>query len=410
MSAAIRAGAPERDATIPRRHVLAGLASGTLVAACAGSALSQPSGPPAPTGDSDRVLVLANEAVPPEPGTGRKGASVHVAEYYAARRGIPPANIIRLTIPLACCASDPRAWDSWNISWEVFERHIRTPLRRFLEAKQLTDRILYLVSTYGVPLRVSGGPFARLDGISIDSVLAALQGGRDEPVRNPYQTGVTDRSPRFRDWVNPLRWRMYLVTRLDGPSAHIATGLVDKAITAEASLRTTDGIGYFDYRNLAGSDTYARADRTVQNAYRLSVARGFTSVLNDQTRAGDMLRRAPRALWAWGWYSGPQTWEGYEFAEGAVGAQLTSYTATSVRTMLPGTWVPLWLRAGITATWGATGEPTLHGYAMGDNLLNHLWMGYTFGESSYLASPALNHMMVFVGDPLYAPRIFQSAS
>jgi len=73
----------------------------------------------------------------------------------------------------------------------------------------------------------------------------------------------------------------------------------------------------------------------------------------------------------------------------------------------PGTWVPLWLRAGITATWGATDEPTVQGYAMGDNLLNHLWMGYNFAESSYLASPALNHMMVFIGDPLYAPRIFQ---
>jgi uncharacterized protein (TIGR03790 family) len=140
------------------------------------------------------------------------------------------------------------------------------------------------------------------------------------------------------------------------------------------------------------------------------VSHSFTSVLNDQSRIGSMIRKAPRTLWAWGWYSGPATWDGYEFVEGAVGAQLTSYTANSVRTMMPGTWVPLWLQAGITATWGATGEPTLAGYAMGDNLLSHFWMGYNFAESSYLAAPALNHKMVFIGDPLYAPRIFRPSS
>jgi uncharacterized protein (TIGR03790 family) len=140
------------------------------------------------------------------------------------------------------------------------------------------------------------------------------------------------------------------------------------------------------------------------------VGHGFISILNGQARTGAMIRNAPRTLWPWGWYSGPTTWEGYYFVQGAVGAQLTSYTANSIRGMLPGTWVPLWLTAGITATWGATGEPTVAGYAMGDNLLSHFWMGDNFAESSYLASSVLTHMMVFLGDPLYAPRIFQTSS
>jgi uncharacterized protein (TIGR03790 family) len=361
--------------------------------------------------DPDRILILVNDAVPPESGTGGKGASIYVGEHYADRRGIPRSNIVHLTIPLACCENDPRAWDSWNITWERFEQHVRTPLRRFLEKRNLTDRILYLVSTYGVPLRVGGGPLGKIGGVSVDSVLAAMHAGRDVPgLRNPYQAGLAERKAHFRDWTNPLGWRMYLVTRLDGPSPLIATGLVDKAIKAEVSLQKTDGVGYFDYRHLTGDDDYARGDKTVLNAYTVSIARGFTSVLNDQTQTGTMIRNAPRTLWAWGWYSGPTTWDGYEFVEGAVGAQLTSYTANSIRGMMPGTWVPLWLTAGITATWGATGEPTVGGYAMGDNLLNHFWMGYNFAESSYLASPALNHMMVFVGDPLYGPRIFRPSS
>ena len=358
--------------------------------------------------DAARVLILVNDAVPPEPGTGVKGASVYVGEHYTERRGVPRANIVHLTIPLA--DHDPRAWDSWNISWDRFDQYIRTPLRQVLEKRHLTERILYVVSTYGIPLRVSGGPLGTLEGVSVDSILAALHAGRDVPgLRNPYRAGVEEAKVHFRDWTNPLGWRMYLVTRLDGPTPLIAVGLVDKAIKAEASLQKTDGVGYFDYRHLTGNDAYARADQTMLNAYTLSTARGFASVLNDQTQTGAMLRTAPRTLWAWGWYSGPNTWDGYQFVEGAIGAQLTSYTANSIRGMKPGTWVPLWLAAGITATWGATGEPTVQGYANGDNLLNHFWMGYNFAESSYLASPALNHMMVFVGDPLYAPRIFQSS-
>ncbi len=369
--------------------------------------LDSPRAAPTATPDADRVLILVNAEVPPEQGTGRKGASAYVGEHYAERRGVPRSNIVYLRIPLACCENDPKAWDSWNISWETFDRHIRTPVRKFLESKHLTERVVYIVPTYGVPLRVGGGPLAKIRGVSVDSVLAALNAPQIVPrMLNPYHAGVTEARPRFQDWVNPQGWKMYLVTRLDGPSALIAAGLVDKAMRAEVSLKMTDGIGYFDYRHLT-SGGYVRGDQTMLNAYSLSMARGFTSVLNDQSKTGAMIRQAPRALWAWGWYSGTETWAGYEFVEGAVGAQLTSYTANSVRTMMPGTWVPLWLSAGITATWGATGEPTVEGYAPGDNLLSHFWAGHNFAEASYLASPVLSHMMVFVGDPLYAPRIFQ---
>ena len=111
-----------------------------------------------------------------------------------------------------------------------------------------------------------------------------------------------------------------------------------------------------------------------------------------------------------GWYSGQNDWPGYTFAAGAVGAQLTSYTAIQIRVARAGGWVHRWLNDGITATWGATAEPFVTGYALGDNLLNHFWSGYNFGESAYQALPALNWMMVFVGDPLYQPNVFKPAT
>ena len=265
--------------------------------------------------------------------------------------------------------------------------------------------------TYGIPVRTKLAttypPGLELFSISVDSMLTTLYAGDDAPfILNPYavsQPGYA--KDHFTTWQNPQGWPMYLVVRLDGPSSAIATGLVDKAIAAETSLGKNDGIGYFDYQD---NGNYPVTDGTMLNAYNLALAHGLQAALNDQSITHDMIHNAPQALWAWGWYSGPADWEGYQFVNGAVGAQLTSYTANNIRYLGLGTWVPLWLLEGITATWGATGEPYTSGYANGDNLLNHFWNGYNFGESAYLACPVLNWMMVFVGDPLYQPNIFLS--
>jgi len=361
--------------------------------------------------DPNTVLILVNDVAPPESGTGSKGASVYVGEYYATRRGIPFSNIVHLSIPLSCCDNDPKAWDSWNIGWDNFNTYIRTPVKNFLESHGLKYQIKYIVPTYGVPVRTQITPYPaglQPDMGSVDAFLAAMYSGSDSAFQlNPY--AVTDPSytkPHFTDWPNPLGWPMYIVTRLDGPGATIATGLVDKAIAAESTLTGTEGKGYFDYQHRASP---IPPDETMRNAYNLALQHGFPAVLNDQSVTHDMIHSAPQALWAWGWYSGTAYWGGYEFVNGAVGAQLTSYTANNIRYLDTGTWVPLWLQSGITATWGATGEPYTSGYANGDNLLNHFWNGYNFGESAYLSAPVLNWMMVFVGDPLYSPNAFQRA-
>jgi uncharacterized protein (TIGR03790 family) len=362
--------------------------------------------------DPRSVLILVNDLVPPEDGTGSTGASVYVGQYYATRRGIPFSNIVHLSVPLACCNRDPHEWDSWNTGWQKFEDTIRTPVKGFLETNGLKYTIKYIVPTYGVPVRMMLGTAypsgIEPDFVSIDSFLTSMYSGSDAPFRrNPYAvTNPGYSKARFSDWQNPEGWPMYLVSRLDGPSAAIAVGLVDKAISAESTLTRSDGIGYFDYQHGPNNTV---TDGTMLRAYQLAVQQGFRAVLNDQSVTGNMIHSAPQALWAWGWYSGPFDWDGYEFVNGAIGAQLTSYTANVIRYLGQGTWVPLWLNAGITATWGATGEPYTSGYANGDNLLNHFWNGYNFGESAYLASPVLNWMMLFVGDPLYEPQVFARA-
>jgi hypothetical protein len=68
------------------------------------------------------------------------------------------------------------------------------------------------------------------------------------------------------------------------------------------------------------------------------------------------------------------------------------------------------LEEGITATWGAVSEPYATFYAPGGNVFDHLWAGYNFGESFFIAENAARWVMVAVGDPLYAPAMFARKS
>src|SRR5262249_34316513 len=101
--------------------------------------------------DPNSVLILVNDNTPPEAGTGGVGAGQFVANYYAAARDIPSGNIVHLRTALACCESNPAAWDSWHISWERFDSDIRKPVQNFVEKSGLKTRIKYIVPTYGVP-------------------------------------------------------------------------------------------------------------------------------------------------------------------------------------------------------------------------------------------------------------------
>jgi uncharacterized protein (TIGR03790 family) len=511
-------------------------------------------------------------------------------------RGIPSSQILHLNIPLSVLLYKPYYEE---ISWANYLTYIQNPVKTFLETNGLKDKIMYIVPTYGVPYKLGNLPTNNYSAsYSLDSVLAGLYSGLTSPFSwNPYQGGATNMPPHFKNWTNPNGWKMYIVTRLDGPSAVIAAGLVDKAMSAETSLKKTDGNGYFDFRNYGGdnSNPYHVADQTVLNGYNLAIAAGLPAVLNDQSQSGYMFaepssyaftgssvsivsdgintvttsfafsaitagkfkiafrnykqgppergehwpitsrvysadrksywelyypftfdgwsaryatlskivngstvasvsvavtntpqavdleftfsnttgtmfkngvalasltdvasnqfavsftqirfqdwigqlngltitdaggaavwddsfasdstrnytwmtmpQQAPRALWIWGWYGDPG-WDAYGIVNGAIGTQLISDSASHLRQV--SSWAPYFLQQGITATWGASGEPYTYGYANGDTLFNHIWNGYNFGESSYIATPGLNWMMVFVGDPLYSPAIFKT--
>jgi uncharacterized protein (TIGR03790 family) len=96
--------------------------------------------------------------------------SAAVAGYYAARRVIPPSNVCRIATAV-----------EEEISREIYEKEIASPIAACLRSARLTERVLYIVTTLGVPLKIrgSGGPAG--DAASVDSELATLYEERTGP-------------------------------------------------------------------------------------------------------------------------------------------------------------------------------------------------------------------------------------
>ena len=216
----------------------------------------------------DRVLILVNDRVPD---------SVSVGQYYAAKRNIPAANILHL-----------KTVATEQISQDEFKDQIENPLRKFLDANggAMRRKILYIVPTYGVPVNIA-------QQFAVDSVLVMMYAGHEDqkpPLRNPYSAPTGSRPPHFDAWSDGFaaanNFKMFVVTRLDGPSAAIAKGLVDKAIQAETSLTTKSGIAYFDSQGTRHPEEWQYAiDMEVKAASELSRKMGFETVLNVQAGA-----------------------------------------------------------------------------------------------------------------------------
>ena len=228
---------------------------------------------------AERVLVLVNDRMPAEAGTSGSGAGIFVGRYYAGKRGIPIRHLVHVH------TSTDEA-----ISYQDYQADIETPVRKFLDANNgaMRKKILYIVPVYGIPLKTGTGG----QTVAIDSLLSAMYATPPAVIRfpNPYAAGVGSRPPHFEAWADQREaagaWKMFLVSRLDGPSAAVAQGLVDKAMAAEPSLSLGSGSGYFDYQGTrAPSEPLYGFDEDMLRAAKLSRSRGFATVLHTQREA-----------------------------------------------------------------------------------------------------------------------------
>jgi len=369
--------------------------------------------------DGGEVVVVFNTRVP---------ESKAVADYYAGARQVPKKQIYgfalttneqmsrvefrdSLQMPLAKALEKDGLWKFARSTIPGTNGQPNRVLRRVVASK-----IRYAVLCYGVPLKIAPDPDLpeavntnlpppfRRNEAAVDSELAWLPMiEMNLPLTGPmpnWAYGATNTS-----WLNPTNG-ILLVARLDGPTAGIARGLVDKALQAER-----DGLwgrAYFDARGIPQSDTnYILGDEWILGAAEVSRELGFETVVDDKPGLFALdFPMSQIALYA-GWYtdsaSGPFQLPKVEFMPGAFAYHLHSFSADTLRSTRERWCGPL-LAKGATCTMGCVSEPYL---ALTPNVVLFLarftFGQFTFGEAAWAAQPALSWQTTVVGDPLYRP-------
>jgi uncharacterized protein (TIGR03790 family) len=345
----------------------------------------------------ENVLVVANSSSP---------ASLEIADYYAAKRKVPADQILRVTTPVA-----------EEIARSTYDAQIERPIAQWLISHSAQDRILYIVVTKGVPLRVSGTSGTSGTVASVDSELTILyrklSGQSISPassISNPYFLG---KSPVGS--AKPFTRRqhdLYLVARLDGYTVADVKGLIDRGLApsqqgrilldARAELKSSTGNTWLAdaataVRKLPGWDARVVLDTSALPLRKQSDILGYYSWGSNDPLIS--LRRLD-----------------LKFVPGALAGMFVSSDARTMEEP-PESWevrgqdyagsnqslIGDLVRDGITGVAGHVAEPYLNATIRPDILFPAYLSGFNLVESFYLAMPALSWQTVVIGDPLCAP-------
>jgi uncharacterized protein (TIGR03790 family) len=334
-----------------------------------------------------------------------------IGEYYRERRGVPPDQICYL-----------RTFDAEEIDRETFDEEVKRPILRFLERGKLEDRILYIVLTKGVPLKIKGGS-TRRDYASVDSELtllyqdlAGVPRSLDGPARNPYfNAEVHGRFVRLSHKNFPI----YLVTRLDGYDLADVRALIDRAMAPAADGRFVLDESWND--NSPGNIWLRQAALELKRAgipdslIRLEDTNAFLT--GEQDVMG-------YASWGSNDKSDHSRLLHNSWVNGALAAE---YVSTNARTFekppkkwkigqwsdpaetffdgSPQSLIADYIHEGVTGISGYVYEPYLQACERPQILFPAYVQGLNLAESFYLAMPYLSWQTVVVGDPLVSPYL-----
>jgi len=349
----------------------------------------------------DNVLLVVNEW---------SAESGRVAEHYARARAVPKEQILRIKVDAAADEVERR----------VFEDQIQTPISDWLRANSAQDRILFIVLTKGIPLRVQGTAGRAGTVASVDSELTLLYrrlAGSEVTlvgsIPNPYYVadGAVARAKPFSHQTHDV----YLVTRLDGFTVDDVLRLIDRgAAPASGGKILLDQKGGFGD---AGGDAWlkAAADWMTANGF------GDRAVLETTSRPVGK-ESGVLGYYSWGSSDPAVTSRHVElgFEPGAIAAMFVSSDARTFKEP-PADWkIGSWtdrakffagspqslsgdlIRDGVTGVAGHVAEPYLDATIRPDVLFPAYLSGFNLAESYYLAMPYLSWQTVVVGDPLCA--------
>jgi uncharacterized protein (TIGR03790 family) len=347
------------------------------------------------------VLVVVNSA---------SEDSRRIGQHYAAARAVPPDQIVEVSLP----TQD-------EISSRDFQEKLERPLGAWFTKTGAQDRILYIVLTKGIPLRVAGS--IGLDGTvaSVDSELTLLYrrlSGRPVPLAgrldNPYYLG--DAAMATAKPFSHEAHDIFLVTRLDGFTVDDALALIDRAKSPSSS-----GTFVLDMKQ----EFLERAG----NAWLRTAAKrlGDLGLANrvKLDESGSVVSNQAHVLGYYSWGSNDpaihQRTFGLSFEPGALAAMFVS---TDGRTFAPppqswtiGSWDKRetfyagspqslagdLIHEGVTGIAAHVAEPYLDATIRPEILFPAYVRGMNLAESFYLAMPFLSWETVVIGDPLCAP-------
>jgi len=325
-----------------------------------------------------------------------------IGQYYAGKRGVPPRNVCHI-----------RTMETEIIAREQYDREISAAVNGCLVRNGLTEQILYIVTTGGIPLRIAAtaasGAEMEADGAAVDSELALLysdikQGHAHSikgPALNPY---FGQRDAKFAHSQFPI----YLVTRLAAYDLAGVRALIDRSLRAANQGKFVIDLKSAD--NQEGNSWLRQAanmlpkDRVILDA--------SDNVLYDQT-----------AVIAYaGWGSNDthrhRRFLGFHWLPGAIA---TEFVSTNGRTFQrpPDNWnisdwgkKELWfagapqtltadyLLEGATAATGHVDEPYLSMTPHPEYLLPAYYSGRNLAESYYMSIRSLSWQNIAIGDPL----------
>ena len=339
------------------------------------------------------ILLVVNDA---------STLSRDIGQYYAGKRGVPPPNVCHI-----------RTLETETIPREQYDREISAKITACLVRNNLTEQILYIVTTGGIPLRIaataSSGTEMAADNAAVDSELALLYADMKQgkphalkgPAPNPF---FGQRDAKFAHPQFPI----YLVTRLAAYDLAGVRALIDRGLHAANQGKFVIDMESPDAKE---GNSWLRQAANLLPKDRV-IFDSSEKVIYDQ--AGVI----GYAGWGSNDHNRHRRFLGFHWLPGAIA---TEFVSTNARTFKrpPDSWnisdwksEKLWfagapqtltadyLLEGATAATGHADEPFLAMTPHPEYLLPAYYSGRNLAESYYMSIRALSWQNIVIGDPL----------
>ncbi|WP_049770432.1 TIGR03790 family protein [Desulforapulum autotrophicum] len=295
---------------------------------------------------ADEIVVLANM---------NASGSMGIAKYYMKERSIPEENLIKLWIT-------DKEW----CTREAFQQKVVIPVRRLLNETHGFKKVRCLVTTYGLPLKVSPPEMSQDQKNLVKSLKEKRYALGKEAEKIPKKDA--EKRGRIQKELKILSDRILAISKKD-------------------------------YRSSFDSD-----DRSIHHAARGLRDKKQLKVVVDDNQTLFQPGDCPDAALYCGWYSHHQYIDAFKWVPGAVGYHIASSECSTLKNEKSQVWCKKMIDNGVAATLGPVGEPYLQSFPVPEMFFGLLAEGHlSLVECYTLSLPYLSWQMVLIGDPLYTP-------